>query len=344
MLVAIVVSRGFTASRTTILWFISIFATFGLAYFLWRWCYFGHPLPNPFYKKGGGTLHAASLKDSIFNTVKFTLPLVPLYAIGIFHRDTRRNTIAAIIPLIGFAACFVLISNEMNFAGRFQYAILPLALMAWPIPMQSMLERAASLHATKRASAIAFAAYALFAVLVLRAWSGDWSHHPDGRAAMGKLLHEYQNNELRLATSEAGLLPLYSEWKALDAWGLNDSTIARAGTLTHDYLATFDPDVIVVHAYDRTVVDKSVGLPGWDAMIHVMQSYVNEQGFMLAAVYGIAPGDAHFYYVHPRLATATDIVQRISNVEYRWPSSGAVFTNFAIEATSQLIHQNAQRP
>jgi hypothetical protein len=179
---------------------------------------------------------------------------------------------------------------------------------------------------------------------VLRAWSGDWSHHADGRAAMGKLLHEYQNNDLRLATSEAGLLPLYSEWKALDAWGLNDSTIAREGTIAHDYLEAFDPDVIVVHAYDRTVVHESVGLAGWDAMIDVMQSYANEQGFVLAAEYGIAPGDAHFYYVHPRLATATDIVQRISNVEYRWPSSGAVAANFAKEATLQLIRQNAQRP
>jgi ADP-heptose:LPS heptosyltransferase len=26
---------------------------------MWRWQYFGYPLPNPFYKKGGGTLHLA---------------------------------------------------------------------------------------------------------------------------------------------------------------------------------------------------------------------------------------------------------------------------------------------
>ena len=31
-----------------------VFLTLGLLYFLWRWQYFGYPLPNPFYKKGGG--------------------------------------------------------------------------------------------------------------------------------------------------------------------------------------------------------------------------------------------------------------------------------------------------
>ncbi len=57
MLAAIVVVRGWRATSKTIAIFAGVFLLLGGAYFLWHWRYFGYPLPNPFYKKGGGALH-----------------------------------------------------------------------------------------------------------------------------------------------------------------------------------------------------------------------------------------------------------------------------------------------
>jgi hypothetical protein len=332
MLVSIVVAAGLKASRPAIVWFVATFATLGLAYFFWRWHYFGHPLPNPFYKKGGGALHFSGLKDSVFNTVKFTLPLLPLYAIGLFSRATLRRTIAVAIPMVGFAACFISISSEMNFAGRFQYVLLPMALMAWPVPLNRIIDYAASATTPMRRRAISAAGTIFFfaSVAYMQVWRGDWAHYPDGRAAMGKMLREHKDKDLRLATSEAGLLPLYSEWRTLDAWGLNDFTIATHGTITSDYLSAFDPDLIVFHAYDPPFAEGTSGLPGWAEMANVLRSYVAQHGFVLAAAFGDSPHDLHYYYVHPRIAQEFGVADRIRHVAYRWPGNGNLATNFAL--------------
>ena len=330
MLAAIAASIGWKRARSTVVWFIGVFATLGLAYFLWRWNYFGDPLPNPFYKKGGGALHLAGLKDSIYNTLKFTLPLLPLYVIGLAHRDTRRNTIAVAIPIIGFACSFVLISSETNFAGRFQYAILPMALMAWPIAMERMMARVRETVAPRQRMLAACAlVYALAAIGFLRLWSDDWKHYPDGRAEMGRMLRQYKNDGLRIATSEAGLLPLYSQSPSLDTWGLNDFEIAREGGVTLERLDAFKPDLVVFHAYDSPSAAGTTGLRGWSEMVVVLRAYVAKHGFVLAATYGIVPEDLHYYYVRPQFAAKTDIVAQIAGVSYAWAGNGQVAENYA---------------
>jgi len=327
MLISIVVAIGVKRSAPVMISFFAIFGALGLAYFLSRWQYFGHPLPNPFYKKGGGALHPAGIKDSVFNTVKFTLPLLPLFAIGLFSRNTRRATLAASIPILGFAACFILVSNEMNFAGRFQYALLPMALMAWPIPMRAVLCETERIDVNRsRLTTAAIAVFLIGALTYFQVVRDDWTHHADGRAPMGKLLHAYKNKNYRLATSEAGLLPLYSEWKTLDTWGLNDYTIATSGTVTFEYLETFDPDLIVFHAYDPPHYSGPTGLPGWSDMVHVLRQYVATKNFTLIAAYGQTPDDLHYYYAHPR-ANEPELFSAMRKVEYAWPETGRPATN-----------------
>ncbi|MCC6796628.1 MAG: hypothetical protein IT366_16015 [Candidatus Hydrogenedentes bacterium] len=330
MLLTIILAIGWKRASKTVVWFVGIFATLGLSYFLWRWDYFGHPFPNPFYKKGGGALHFSGLKDSIYNTLKFTLPLLPLYAIGLAHRDTRRSTIAVAIPIIGFACSFVLISSEMNFAGRFQYAILPMALMAWPVAMERMLARARqTITPRQRMLAVCTFVYFLAAIGFVRLWSDDWKHYPDGRAEMGRMLRQYKDEGLRIATSEAGLLPLYSQCRSLDTWGLNDFEIARGGTITLEHLETFNPDLIVFHAYDSPSAAGITGLKGWPKMVGVLRAYVAKYGFVLAAAYGVSAEDLHYYYVRPAFAAKIDLMQRIAEVDYTWPGNGEVAKNFA---------------
>jgi 4-amino-4-deoxy-L-arabinose transferase-like glycosyltransferase len=128
MLVAIIVMKGWRASAKTIAIFVGPFLILGGAYFLWRWNYFGYPLPNPFYKKGGGLLHWDGLQASFTNLFSLCGIFLLAYLIGFRSSKTARQSIAFLVTVIGFASAFILVSNETNFGGRFQYALLPIVL------------------------------------------------------------------------------------------------------------------------------------------------------------------------------------------------------------------------
>ena len=71
-----------------------VFLTLGLLYFLWRWHYFGYPLPNPFYKKGGGALYWHSLRQSWKNLWALGWPFLWLVPLGLASaaRGRRRSS------------------------------------------------------------------------------------------------------------------------------------------------------------------------------------------------------------------------------------------------------------
>ena len=50
-----------------------------------------------------------------------------------------------------------------------------------------------------------------------------------------RLLRQYGTSANSIVTTEAGLLPLYSGWRAIDAWGLNDARIVQEGGITDAY-------------------------------------------------------------------------------------------------------------
>ncbi|HQQ63941.1 MAG TPA: hypothetical protein PLF22_10250, partial [Pseudomonadales bacterium] len=55
--------------------FSLVFVCLGGAYFFWHWHYFGHPLPNPYYKKGAWQLYPGSLKDSVLVGMHLLYPV-----------------------------------------------------------------------------------------------------------------------------------------------------------------------------------------------------------------------------------------------------------------------------
>ncbi len=348
MLAAILVRNGWRDSARTIYIFVAVFLVLGGVYFLWHWGYFGYPLPNPFYKKSGGLLHWDSLQESFGNLLRLSGPFALAFLLGFRSRKLVRMTAAFLIPLIGFAAAFVLISNEMNFGARFQYAMLPMLLISW-FPLVEGLDREMGVNWPRPAEIGARAIWLLTAAaLVYGLLQYSVSQNclltsyqqscagvsADGRYDMAKMLASYQGRGYVMATSEAGLLPLYSGWTAIDTWGLNDEWIAHHGEVTSQYLDQYKPDLIVFHAYFSPLVPPKLTARNlsqdWFRMTITLMDYAQQHGYILAAAFGDSPYETHYYYVRPDFPDSSRLAHDISSMKnYYWYTTGKKAVNYA---------------
>ncbi len=373
MLLAVVMMRGLKNSISIIATFVVIFLLLGGAYFLWRWDYFGYPLPNPFYKKGDSGPHWDSFNNSLLNTLRLCLPFAIAFILGFRSRETTKQTIAYLIPIFGFAAAFVLISDEMNFGARFQYALLPIVLMSWtplvrgvgrvglgdsPSPYREVPREASrrgeggdrDLSWPQQANGQERGVYVvaligLSASLVYYSWFQNCfltsfqqtcarPYERDGRFEMGRMLAEYRDKRYVLATTEAGLVPYYSGWTTIDTWGLNDQFIAHNGSITVEYLDRYKPHIIMFHDYYSPLVPPKLTEANlgqrWFSMTITLKTYAEENGYILAAIFGDSPYDTNYFYVRSDFEDSERLVVQISKMKnYYWFITGKKAINYA---------------
>jgi hypothetical protein len=330
LLAAVLYERRGDGAVTILRAFVLLFGLLGLAYFLWRWNYFGHPLPNPFYRKSGGALHWGVIRRTFRNLVRQGGPFLAVVVAGLFVPRARRAAVFGLIPIACFGVLWVLVSDETVEYLRYSYAILPIMVMAWVPVGQALAHEVVERLGADRAGirrGLAVAAIATAVVLVV------WQHRrferpPPGRVGLydvGTMLGAYRDKGYAMAVTEAGLLPLYSGWRAVDAWGLNDRYIARYGTVTDTYLDRYRPEVIVFHAYfspgmpesGDKVERRGFGKP-WHEMVTALKRYAERRGYRLAAVFGRDPFDTHYYYVRAGFADSEEIAKKIAATPYYW--------------------------
>jgi arabinofuranosyltransferase len=341
MLAAVVCARGVRESRTIAAHFLAVYALLGGAYFLWRWDYFGYPLPNPFYKKGGGILHPDSLVNSLRNAFILGLPYTPLAWLmvpGLIMKKARRAVLFALIPVVGYTLIWVLLSSETNYMMRFQYPLMPVILISWPalILPQIIGSGFANRNRDRRAAAVAIIVLVFAAGLIVRQkeFHGHYDYSQpfrDGRYDVAMMLSEYGDRGYTIATTEAGLLPLYSHWRAIDAWGLNDQYIAHKGQVSELYLDLNKPEVIMVHAFfsPKSPPSADAGDRSWQAMTLVLDGYAKERGYTLAAAFGVGPQDTNYYWVRSDFPDSMEIAARIRATDYYWANTGKKAENYA---------------
>lgn len=338
MLTALTLTIPFRDSRQLVLIFGGVFLVLGGAYFLWRWRYFGHPLPNPFYKKGGGDLYVDSLRASLANSFYLLCPLIPAFLLALRLNRTVRLGLAFLIPIAGSAGMWLFLSNEMNYMGRFQYAILAIGVLSW-FPLVKTLRADFSLPAfaalnRMQKAAVGLAVGFLLAIvfaLQLSRYVGP-RHSGDGRYDVAVILREYADRGYTIATTEAGLLPLYSRWRAIDTWGLNDRWIAHNGLITREYLERQNPDMVMFHGYFSPLRSLAPERSGdlWSRQVFTLREYAQGHGFTLAAVFGVSPDNTHYYYVRGDLPEHDEIVERIRATDYRWLGFSRRCVNYAV--------------
>ncbi len=316
--------------------FGTTFVVLGGTYFLWRWNYFGHPLPNPFYKKGGGHFYVSGLKGSVLNSFRLLYPFIPAFLISARRPSLVRLGVASLIPIAGSIGMWVLLSNEMNFGGRFQYPTLAICALSWFPLVKSMREQEGfsgltAFLAGRRKSVIAAAVVCLalvFGAHIRR--STGITYGQDGRYDIGVMLSDYADRGYTIATTEAGLLPLYSGWRAIDLWGLNDPWIAHHGGVTEEYLNLRQPDVLMWHAYFSPLYPPSPERRDpWYLLGVTLLRYAEQHDYTLAAVFGVSPQDTHYYYVRSGLPESAEIAGRIRATAYAWYENGGRCEDYA---------------
>lgn len=338
MLFGLLYFRGLSHARPAVLAFLGIFGILGGAFFLWRWHYFGYPLPNPFYKKGGGHFYLSGLHESLHYVLLMNSVFLLGLLAGLGFKETRRRALFALIPITGFTAVWVLLSNEMNHAGRFQYALYPVVLMSWPfvyaqglqsprVPVWKSLNKK-----IQAATAIPFAAVLLLSL----GYQHQQLHHEallrsyhDMNYDVALALKPYSSNDYTIATTEGGIVPLYSHWQAIDLWGLNDQWIAHHTYVSAAYLDRFRPEVIEIHGPPALMPQDMKGRPirdipqQWLVMVGLLNQYVKDRHYVVARRFDDTSFRSHYstgftyaYYVRPDFPQSREIANRLRTLSF----------------------------
>jgi hypothetical protein len=269
-----------------------------------RWSYFGYPLPNPFYKKSGGELHPVGLRSTAAVLIRAGLPLSLMLIFGMTIKEARRRALSLAFVVLGWAAAWLLISDEMNTAGRFQYSLVPVLLILCAPLFHEVTQSASPTMAARRLVGLSIAmgigiviaafSYLLPAILNLapQVISPASARSSSIHAQISDALQGHAMDGKRiLATTEAGYVAWESGWVVRDLWGLNDKEIAHGGFLDETRLHQIQPDVIFANVPTNNRSSNSreysgLALPEWDSMTDPVLCFAKSHNYKLIGAWG----------------------------------------------------------
>lgn len=213
-------------------WYFLAAAALGVAYFLWRWRYFGLLLPLPLMVKG----HTLSILLGLHWNI---LPLIPVAGVLAFtvwqRREIRSNALViAAGPMVLFGA--LTFANQLqDLSFRFQ---APMTLAVLALGFCAGRNRSGWL-ALALIPSLAFGA---------RAIDREVLHlvQPDYVNYFPQMLDPLLGKDGRVAMTEAGRFGFRLDADKLDIVGLNSRAIAAGGDRAQA-LQAFKPDLLFLH-------------------------------------------------------------------------------------------------
>lgn len=315
-------------------WTTGIFVVLYGAYFMWRLAYYGQLWPNPFYLKVGASLDqitrgltylqsTVEKLSALILLVVAPLALLPLPK----HADQPAATMSAMRAVVvmmclfasGYTVFLVYVGGD-NFGPRLALTIFVVAAALADVG----LSRAVSAWRVKPTAPryLVPVVLGLAVIIVIHPWSSDL-HAPSVRNAqlqinwkqLGLWLESQTNPADTIAVDAAGAIPYFSQRRAIDMLGLNDTHIAHLEVPTlgrglpgHE---KFDPAYVLAQSPDwlATWIDRrgqptQYGLAGQPEMAHyqiylVMQTADPAQPWMqmVTPAYALDQGwDAGYQY------------------------------------------------
>ncbi len=206
------------------------------AFFAWRFAYYGAPFPNTFYVKtaGGAAFARGAAYLRLFAVENRLWALLPL-AIFFRPRD-RRLWLHAAFTVPVFLVYVAAVGGDFMALGRFVVPMAPYLALAAVEAVRTL--RPAPRAWTAAATLLALAAYS--AVGIDRATLalvgardgvdgiGYLKLFVDDRLKVGRWMRQNLPKGTLVSVGGAGALPFASKLPILDAFGLNDTHIARS--------------------------------------------------------------------------------------------------------------------
>jgi arabinofuranosyltransferase len=243
---------------------------FGLAYFIARWHYFHHLLPNPFYVKVAHEPLRDLLGELITNVASFKGYFFAIALIALL----AKKSVTRVFALCAFLLLLLLFAPHemaMNYADRFYVQLtLPILITFLIVEDVPRISRFAALIA------------ALFLLALSPADLLKQIKYPANIARahfdLGKRLAPFAPNHTLIA-GDVGGIPFYSNWFSYDFLGLATNSIAQHG-LTVAALQQIHPDLIILYNEKpgpALLHDNSwVGGPARTG--HALTDYINQSG------------------------------------------------------------------
>ena len=257
------------AQRSALAKALLLYLVPALLYYAWRYHYYGHLFPLPFYVKTRMEPFAG-LPEVVKYLKSLALPLLGVAFPGLLARADRRLLPAA-LPALGVTAFFIIPQHQMGYESRYLYPLTPLLLA---VSMAGLSQTLAMLapwwnSLTRRRRQLLFAFVALVAMVMgseylshgmMQTLAGKRDYGTglgQAHVALGKYLHNFPGGAPRplVGFNDAGAIPYFSGWRGLDFWGLNDETIALKGKhepAYSDYILGRRPDLVVLGSTSAT--------------------------------------------------------------------------------------------
>ncbi|MEC3975243.1 hypothetical protein [Amycolatopsis sp. H20-H5] len=214
----------------------------GAVYFGWRWNFYGQLLPNTFYVKFGH-LDAGTVWTE--HIVLLLLPLFLLTLSLLIRRSTRASGLLVGGTVLATYFTYAVSGPTMDYLDRFADHAFPVLCLGAGLAAGQLANRWVG---------------ALLGVVAVGWTAVAGVNEPDlgtivnygpdlqrAHVAIGKGLARAQvpPGAQTLAIGDAGAMPYYSGWEAIDYIGLNDRAIARGADPTA-VVATARPTVVVL--------------------------------------------------------------------------------------------------
>lgn len=198
----------------------------------WQWWFYGSPVSNTFYVKTGQAVESQSLRTIVL--------VVGVASVLWLLSSAGRDRVWVVAALMVAVAPYLVSDLMMDYAMRFAYHVIPLAVAA-------AVAAAFRVRHARPAIAAGSVCVLLLVLGVMTVPPRIALYGPTlqrAHVALGQALAPLANDGVTLAAGDAGAIPFYSGLATLDTLGLNDEQLAR-GVPLHERVGQFRPDVIV---------------------------------------------------------------------------------------------------
>jgi len=324
---------------------ISFIVPLGI-YHLFRYSYFGYLFPNPFYIKTAGALLKVSSMINIIhaysqlNLILFVVSIIALITVLANYKKYGDEMLVLFSPVLMHFILYLFILQSQNVDHRFQYIYILFSIIILPLGIKGIsiifgnVKSAAGSNVEKNPCALILNNNLKYNLVVgilvvgmimqpvsylIMSGPGYGSSPINDEKLIAKNLSVYSTYNYTMLVSEAGALPYYSGWNAIDSGGLNDEYIAHNG-YNSEYIDRYSPDLIMFHAGSSgDPVPPNCSTDGWNSgwgrMNEITYNYAVKNNYILATIIRRPGGTYNWYFVKKSNPHADEIVQIISNVD-----------------------------